>query len=62
LSETIRDEEAAVDDYLLSRDVAALERYRLAVEDDVRLTEQIRLQAADLPDFATALASVTGES
>jgi diguanylate cyclase (GGDEF)-like protein len=62
LAETIRDEEAGIDDYLLSRDAAALARYRAAAESEVRLSEEIRLNATELTDFAAAVASLASES
>ena len=58
LSAAVRDQEASVDDYLLSRNVAALARYRSAVEAEIRLTERIRSEADVFPSVRAALDSV----
>jgi len=55
LSSAIRDEESAIDDYLLSRSPTAVARHRAAVEAEIRLTEQIRGKAAAFPEARSAL-------
>jgi diguanylate cyclase (GGDEF)-like protein len=62
LSNAIRDQEAAVDDYLLSADSSAMVRYTNAVESEVRVVEQIRLESADLPDVGAALDGLEKET
>ena len=59
LSNAVRDQEAAVDDYLLSGNSAADIRYGKALENELTLAEQVRLQALAYPGVETALATVT---
>ena len=61
LSNAIRDQEAAVDDYLLSASSPVLDRYANAVETEMQVGERMRLEAAALfeyPDIQKALAAV----
>jgi diguanylate cyclase (GGDEF)-like protein len=65
LSNSIRDQEAAVDDYLLSRSPDVVGRYRDAVEDELRLAERMRAVAAgasEYPGIRTALDALMTES
>jgi diguanylate cyclase (GGDEF)-like protein len=65
LSNAIRDQEAGVDDYLLSESPAAAERFRLGVENELRIAERMREVAVDLPeypDIQPAIDALTGES
>jgi len=65
LSNSIRDQEAAVDDYLLSRNPDVVGRYRTAVEDELRLAERMRDVAAgasEYPGIRTALDALTTET
>ena len=62
LSNAIRDQEAAVDDYLLSGNSDAVVRYRDAVENELRVTERMRLDVAKHPDVEAALAALTKET
>jgi Diguanylate cyclase, GGDEF domain len=51
LSTAIRDQEAAIDDYVMSADADAVIRYHDALENELRLAERMRLQAAEVPDI-----------
>jgi diguanylate cyclase (GGDEF)-like protein len=51
LTSAIRDQEAAVDDYLLAGSTSAIVRYHAAVENELRLAERMRLVAAEVPDI-----------
>jgi diguanylate cyclase (GGDEF)-like protein len=62
LSTAIRDQEAAIDDYLLSASPDAFARYRDAVEVELSLSEQMKLEAAPHPDIVAALAALTAEA
>jgi len=62
LSTAIRDQEAAIDDYLLSDNAASVARYRAAAEDELRLTERMGLSLVGHPAIATALSDVATES
>jgi diguanylate cyclase (GGDEF)-like protein len=65
LSMAIRDQEAAIHDYLLSADADAVVRYHAAVESELRLAERMRLQAAevsDIPDVQPALEELAKET
>jgi diguanylate cyclase (GGDEF)-like protein len=65
LSGSIRDQEAAVDDYLLSRTPDTKARYRIAVDDELRVGDRIRqltLVTHEYPGITTALADLTAES
>lgn len=59
LSNAARDQEAAVDDYLLSGIADADVRYGGAVENELSLAEQMRLQALAYPGIETALGTMT---
>lgn len=61
LSTAIRDQEAAIDDYVLSEHPDAFARYRDAVEAELGLAEQMKLEAAKHPDIVVALAALTAE-
>jgi diguanylate cyclase (GGDEF)-like protein len=62
LSNAIRDQEAAVDDYLLSGSSVAVVRYTNALDDELRLAEQMRIGAAQHPDIEAALETLTKEA
>jgi diguanylate cyclase (GGDEF)-like protein len=62
LSAAIRDEESALDDYLLSNSQPALDRYRAAVESEVRLTARIAAGGGNDPTLLSALASLTKDT
>jgi diguanylate cyclase (GGDEF)-like protein len=65
LSNAIRDQEAGVDDYLLSDNPVAVARFRLGVEDELRIAERMREVAANLPEYPgiqPAIDALTGES
>ena len=55
LTEAIRNEEAAVDDYLLSGKPEASSRYSTSVETEMHLIEEMRLQATAHPAVQDAL-------
>lgn len=55
LALAVRDEESGLDDYVLSKDDAALERYHSAVDNEFRIVGQLRLAAADLPQLQSEL-------
>lgn len=59
LSNSVRDQEAAVDDYLLSGSPDAVVRYNQAVQTETTLAEQMKLDAAGYPDIEAALGAVT---
>jgi diguanylate cyclase (GGDEF)-like protein len=60
LSNAVRDQEAAIDDYLLSGNAAADTRYNAALENQLTLSAQMRLQAVAYPGIETAVGTVTG--
>jgi HAMP domain-containing protein len=65
LSTTIRDQEAAIDDYLLAGSASAIVRYHDAVENELRLAERMRLvatQVPDIPDIQPALRALEKET
>ena len=65
LSNAIRDQEAGVDDYLLSEDPDAVARYGAGLETELRLTErmhQVALVVSESPAIAPALDALTTES
>jgi hypothetical protein len=65
LTTAIRDQEAAVDDYLLAGSNTAVVRYHAAVENELRLAERMRLVAAqvpDIPDIQPALRALEKET
>ena len=65
LSTAIRDQEGGVDDYLLAGTPSAIVRYHHAVENELRLAEQMRLVAAqvpDVPDIQPALRALEKET
>jgi len=65
LSDAIRDQEAGVDDYLLSRSPAAVVRYGAGVEQELSIMEQMRQLAAvvsESPDIPPALDALSKES
>jgi diguanylate cyclase (GGDEF)-like protein len=62
LSNAIRDQEAAVDDYLLSGNQDAVTRYRVAVEDELRSTERMKLDLRELPEIDALLDAVSLET
>jgi diguanylate cyclase (GGDEF)-like protein len=62
LSNAIRDQEAAVDDYLLSASPDAVARYRDALESEVRLTERMKVDVDGHPEIAAMLAAVSEET
>jgi diguanylate cyclase (GGDEF)-like protein len=55
LSNAIRDQESAIDDYLLSTSADATARYSAAVESELRVSERIRLEAGEYPEAVTTL-------
>jgi diguanylate cyclase (GGDEF)-like protein len=55
LSGAIHDQDSAIDDYLLSSAADAPTRYSFAVESELRLAGQMRLEAMPHPDIVTAL-------
>ena len=60
LSNAVRDQEAAIDDYLLSGNAAADTRYDAALENQLSISAQMRLQAGAYPGIEAAVATVTG--
>jgi hypothetical protein len=62
LSNAIRDQEAAVDDYLLSGTTGAVVRYRNAVEDELRINERMHVDVVEFPDVEALLAAVARET
>ena len=63
MSGAIRDQELAVDDYLLSRNPAARERYEAAVRAELLLSEDIRRQQPeDFPGVKAAAARITEQT
>lgn len=62
LSSAIRDQETAVDDYLVSSEAATVASYRSAVERELQLAERIRLEAAKLAEVGAALTSLSEET
>jgi diguanylate cyclase (GGDEF)-like protein len=62
LSDAIRDQEAAVDDYLLARAPEAARRYTDAVETELRVAERMRLEAVDYEEIVAALDALTGRT
>jgi len=65
LSNAIRDQEAGLDDYLLSSDPGAVARYGAGLETELRLTErmhQVALIVSESPAIAPALDALTTES
>jgi diguanylate cyclase (GGDEF)-like protein len=62
ISNVIRDQEAALDDYLLSASPDAVARYDNAVESELRLAERMRFDAVEFPDVQAAVDSLTGET
>jgi diguanylate cyclase (GGDEF)-like protein len=62
LSNAIRDQEAAVDDYLLSASSDATARYTAAVEKELRVVERIRLEAGEYGDVVNALDGLESET
>jgi diguanylate cyclase (GGDEF)-like protein len=64
-SNSVRDQEAAVDDYLLSASPDVMVRYAEAVESELRLAERMRLVARDVSEYPvirTAFDALTTES
>ena len=55
LSTAIRDEEAAIDDYLLSASPSAIDRYRTAQDAEIRLAERIAADTDEFPAVRAAL-------
>jgi diguanylate cyclase (GGDEF)-like protein len=62
LSGAVRDQESAIDDYLLSKNADALARFHRAQESEIRLTEQISLESDRFPLVVSALAALTRET
>jgi diguanylate cyclase (GGDEF)-like protein len=65
LSNAIRDQEAGLDDYLLSEDAGAVARYGAGLEMELRLTERMRqvaLAVPESPSVLPALDALTTES
>ncbi|MEP6680636.1 MAG: diguanylate cyclase [Chloroflexota bacterium] len=58
LSNAIRDQEAAIDDYLLSPRADTVARYHQAVEAELQLAERMRLEADHYPAIGASLASL----
>lgn len=62
LSGAVRDQESAIDDYLLSKNAKTLARYRDAEETEVRLSERITLESDGFPLVQSALDALTRET
>jgi diguanylate cyclase (GGDEF)-like protein len=64
LSAGIRDQESAIDDYLLSRNSDAVVRYRGAVQTELSLTARLGIesQGANLPDLTASLDALTQQT
>jgi diguanylate cyclase (GGDEF)-like protein len=62
LSDSIRDQEAEVDHYLLSGSPDAVVRYRAAVEGELRIAERMQNVAVEDQAVGSALAALTKES
>jgi diguanylate cyclase (GGDEF)-like protein len=62
LSNAIRDQEAAIDDYLLTRAANAVDRYSEAVETELRLEERMTLEAVEYPAVVDTLAVLTART
>ncbi len=59
LATAIGDQEAGIDDYLLSGHADAVARYRGAVEDELRLTEHMKVELTRHPDIVAQLTTVS---
>jgi len=62
LSNSIRDQDEAVGNYLLASAPEALDRYAGALENELHLAERMRLAAADDPDIVAALETLEARS
>ena len=62
LSGAVRDQESAIDDYLLSKNAKTLARYHDAEETEVRLSERITLESDGFPLVQSALDALTRET
>lgn len=65
LSNAIRDQEAGIDDYLLSGSPNAVARYSSAVESELRVSERMGLDTRETPEYPgipAALATLMAES
>ncbi|HLQ47679.1 MAG TPA: diguanylate cyclase [Candidatus Dormibacteraeota bacterium] len=65
LSNAIRDQEAGLDDYLISEDTGAVARYGAGVETELRITERMRqvaLIVTESPGIQPALDALSTES
>jgi EAL domain-containing protein (putative c-di-GMP-specific phosphodiesterase class I)/CHASE3 domain sensor protein len=58
----VREQQDALDDFILSQDPAALDRFRDAVTDETTIADQISAAAGGLPGVAAALAAVDAEN
>jgi GAF domain-containing protein/HAMP domain-containing protein len=59
LGVAVRDQESAIDDYVLAQDPASLADYRLAILTETHLADEIGFQALELPAITGATDDVT---